>query len=199
MVWGLLLPVEKTLVFRKEKRMKQPHKKRRGRPSKEKLVPPQTAKEFYAMPEDLQELWVNVTHVVSDVRNRFSLTRASRNWGIDPETAIELAGSTLRKGANGLYEAEPTDRLLRILLFPTYRGLDEIAVLDSDEASRIGEYWNAVHRYLETGDVSVKKFEGINITDADGTKVPLLTELEELDRLGSAGVLSFESVYARSA
>ena len=63
-----------------------------------------------------------------------------------------------------------------------------------------GEYWNAVHRYLSTGDASrLVNFRGKHITDAQGEKFPLLTDREELDRLGSAGVLSFESLYARVA
>jgi hypothetical protein len=72
-------------------------------------------------------------------------------------------------------------------------------VRDSRQASQVAEYWNAVHRYLETGDDSaLRKFRRKRITDAKGTRVPLLTDLDELDRLGSAGVLSFESLYAKA-
>jgi hypothetical protein len=51
----------------------------------------------------------------------------------------------------------------------------------------------------ETGDDSaLKDFKSKYIIDAQGKRIPLLTNLDELDRLGSAGVLSFESLYARS-
>ncbi len=105
----------------------------------------------------------------------------------------------MRKRANGRYKAKASDRLLRVLVVPTREETREIAVRDSRQASRVAEYWNAVHTYLETGDASaLQKFRGKRITDANGRQVPLLTDLDELDRLGSAGVLSFESLYARS-
>ena len=50
----------------------------------------------------------------------------------------------------------------------------------------------------ETGDASrLKRFKGKYITDVGGKRFRYLTDLKELDRLGNAGVLSFESLYAR--
>jgi len=64
----------------------------------------------------------------------------------------------------------------------------------------IGKYWNAVDLYLNTGDDSgLDAFQGKHIIDADGKRVLLMTDVRELDRLGSAGNLSFESLYARVA
>lgn len=86
----------------------------------------------------------------------------------------------------------------RKLKVPTRKGLREIAIRNSRQASQIGRYWNAVHRYLATGDAkALRKFKGIRMTDKNGDQVPLLTDLDDLDRLGNAGVLSFESIYAR--
>lgn len=88
--------------------------------------------------------------------------------------------------------------LLRILLIPTPNGLEEIAVRDSRQATQLAKYWNAVQRYLQKGDESaLRKFTSKRITDAKGRAVPLLTDTHELDRLGNAGILSFESLYAR--
>src|SRR5437867_4478460 len=85
---------------------------------------------------------------------------------------------------------------MRVLLIPTNKGVREIEVPDSRDATRLAQYWNAVHHYFQTGEGRrVHKFDAIYITDAKGKKVPLLTDLDELDRLGSAGVLSFESLY----
>jgi uncharacterized protein YaaR (DUF327 family) len=78
--------------------------------------------------------------------------------------------------------------------------LREVALRDSRQASQIAEYANAVQKYLQTGDDSaLRKLKRRSITDATGKRVRLLMDLEEIDRLGSAGVLSFESLYARSA
>ncbi len=128
-----------------------------------------------------------------------SLRQASREFEIDPRTVVRLGRPALRKRANGRYKAKASDRLLRVLVVPTREGLREIAVRDSRQASQVAEYWNAVHRYLETGDDSaLRKFRRKRITDANGVRVPLLTDFDELDRLGSAGVLSFESLYAKA-
>jgi hypothetical protein len=171
------------------------------RPAKSGRLVPRTAEEFFALPEQLQDRWIRVANAISRVRaDRVSLARASREFGLDPRTAMRLGRSGLRKRANGRYAARPSDRLLRVLVIPTGEGLREIALRDSRQASEVAEYSNGVQRYLQTGDSSaLREFTGKYVTDAKGEKVLLLTDLEELDRLGNAGVLSFESLYARAA
>jgi hypothetical protein len=130
---------------------------------------------------------------------KVSLARAAREIGISPSSVTRWGRSALRKNKTGRYTAKRTDRLLRVLMVPASDGPREVAVRNSRQASLLAEYWIAVQKYLETGDASaVEKFQGKLITDASGKKVPLLTELGELNRLGSAGVLSFESLYSRS-
>jgi hypothetical protein len=129
-----------------------------------------------------------------------SLQMASREESISPRTVIRWGGSALTKRQNGQYAAKATDRLLRVLKVPTLEGPREIVVRGSREASRLGEYWAAVHRYYETGDASgLQKFRGGYVENASRVRIPLLTDLDHLNRLGSAGVLSFESLYARRA
>ncbi len=87
-------------------------------------------------------------------------------------------------------------RLLQIL---TLSGPREIAVRNSRQATLLGKYFSAVQKYVSIGDsTALVEFHGKFITDARGVKVPLLTDLKELDRLASAGVVSFESLYSRS-
>lgn len=129
-----------------------------------------------------------------------SLFRAAREFGVSPNEVVRLGGSALRKTPSGRYVAKPTDDLLRVLSLPGKRGLREIALDDSREASLVGRYWDAVRLYLQTGDASaLRRFQGKFVQEADGRRFDLITNLDELDRLGSAGVLSFESIYARSA
>jgi hypothetical protein len=160
---------------------------------------PRTIKQYFEKPARFQNLWDRVVSVVSKMRSDgASLQRVSREFGISPETVRRWAGSALRKQANGRYKAKPSDSLLRILKIPSSSGTRDIGVRGSRQATLIAEYWNAVHRYLETGDASrLQKFRGKFIKDADGVLVPLLTDLAELNRLGNAGVLSFESLYSR--
>jgi len=127
-----------------------------------------------------------------------SLRQASQEYGIDARTVVRLGGSALHKGSNGRYKSKASDRLLRVLVIPTANGLREVATRDSRQASQIAEYSNAVHKYLETGDdAALRKLRRKTVTDASGKRVRLITDLADLDRLGSAGVLSFESLYAK--
>jgi hypothetical protein len=152
------------------------------------------------MSEIKQDTYIRATHAVTDMRNqRLSSSAAARKYGLDRRTLMRWGGRALRKSKNGRYAAQPSDKLLRVLPVLEYGGKQEIAIRDSRRASILGRYWNAVDRYLATGDASaLQKFEGQVIIDIDGNKHGLLTDLAELDRLGSAGVLSFESLYGRS-
>ena len=129
-----------------------------------------------------------------------SLSKAAREAGTTSRTVVRLGKPALRKGSNGRYAAKPADRLLRVLEVPRAEGSRELAVRSSREATKLAKYWVAVHKYLQTGDVSeVEKFGGQFVKDATGREVPFLTDLDELKRLGFAGVLSFESIYSRAA
>ncbi len=164
---------------------------------KRKITRPRTSKQFYALPEVQQETWSRVTHVISKMRSEgASLTQASREFGLDPRIVRNRAGSALRKTKNGRYVARPSDKLLRVLVIPSPDGLTEVAVRGSETASRIAEYSAAVQKYLQTGDASrLKKFRRMKLLDEKGERIKLVTDLAELQKLGSAGVLSFESLY----
>jgi hypothetical protein len=159
---------------------------------------PTTSRQYFSRSKQFQEAWDSVGQVISKMRSgRISLRRASKEIGINPDVVLKFGRSALRKRKNGKYAAKTADRLLRILSILTPDGRREIAVRDSHHASLLGKYWAAVQRYLQTGDDSaLRKFKGKKITDASGKRHPLITDLRQLDTLGSAGVLSFESLYA---
>lgn len=169
--------------------------------SRREFIAPRTMDDYFALTEEQQDLWLRYLHVVAEVRaERASLSSASRASGIDPITVVRMVGSALRKNTGGQYKAKPSDRLLRVLAIPMPEGVGEIATRDSREASRLATYWDYVQVYLQTGDASgLLQFEGAHITDANGAHFSLLTNLDELDRLGSAGELSFESIYMGAA
>jgi len=142
----------------------------------------------------------NAAHVVARMREGLSLNRAAAEYGIDPRTVLRLAGPALRKRSSGTYAAKSSDKLLRLLVVPTPRGLAEIAVRDSRSARRIGQYWDAIRLALETGDYSkLRGFRGETVATVDGARLALMTDPDELERLGNVGALSFESIYARTA
>jgi hypothetical protein len=130
---------------------------------------------------------------------KLSLQQASKEFGVSPRTVTKLAGSALKKTPGGRYQVKKSDQLLRVMKVPGSKGLEEIGVRGSKQATLLGEYWAAVDRYLKTGDSSaLDKFKDKEIKDAAGKPIALVVDRKELNRLGGAGVLSFESIYARS-
>jgi len=166
-----------------------------------KYAAPETADQYFRMAERSQDEWNRVVHVISKMRtDHTSLRKASQEFGVSSSRVIQLARAALRKRKNGRYGARTSDQLLRVLVVPTSTGPREIAVRGSQQATLLGQYWAALQKYLETGDDSaLRKIRRKQITDASGRRVPLIKDVRELDRLGSAGVLSFESLYAKVA
>jgi hypothetical protein len=157
--------------------------------------------QYDAKPEKFKRIWDRVVSVISKLRNeKTSLQKAAKEQGVSPRTVKRLAGSALQKRTNGKWAAKKSDALLRLLTVPTPEGTREIGVRGSRLATQLAEYWNAVQHYLATGDASrLEKFRGKSIKTADGINITLITERRELNRLGSAGVLSFENLYSKSA
>jgi hypothetical protein len=86
----------------------------------------------------------------------------------------------------------------RLMKVPAATGTRAVAVRSRKNRSIIGRYWNEVHRYVATGEASsLPQFAQVRLTDANGRRIVLLTDLQTLDQLAAAGVLSFEDVYGR--
>ena len=140
-----------------------------------------------------------VGQALTRMREGASLTRASRDVGVNRRTVERLAGSALKRGPSGRYAARATDRLAREVRLPAVDGLQDVTVRDSKQARLIGEYWNAVHLYLTTGETrDLQRFANRYVIDVNGRRIPFLVDRDLLDELGNAGVLSFESIYSRA-
>jgi hypothetical protein len=158
-----------------------------------------TIDQFFALPERTQELVLALPKAVSLMKsNDIPARRAARAAGISRSTMVRRGGSALKKLNNGRYAAKPNDDLFRPVTVVSEDGRVDVATRNFREASKAGQHSSAVQRYLETGDDSaLRRFRGKYIIDAQGNRVALLTDLDELDRLGSTGELSFESLYPR--
>jgi DNA-binding CsgD family transcriptional regulator len=178
-----------------------PKRNAKPRAGQHKGKPPRTVAEYLARAPRQRESMIKTAHVLTAMRTEgLSLRKAARELGVSPSTVQRYAGSALRKSSRGTYKARVSDGVLRVLVIPTPSGLVEVAVRDSRTASIVGEYANAAQAFLQTGDDSeLRTFRAQHIMDAEGNQVPLLTDTDELERLGSAGVLSFESLYARAS
>jgi hypothetical protein len=188
---------EKEKLAMKHQRKKRKVKKTSAR---RKFAEPKNLEQYLALAERDQDLWTDVGQIVTKVKQGATFAGACREFGRNPRSVQRLAKPALRKRRNGRLAVKRTDRLLRVLQKLTPEGRQQIGVSDSRQASILGDYWNAVDRYRDTGDASVfKQFKGKHVIDADGKRVPLLTDLHEIDRQGSAGNLSFETIYSRVA
>jgi hypothetical protein len=168
---------------------------------KQKFAEPKTLQEYLAMPDGDQDLWDDVGHIVTDVRaGTASVTSAAAKYSRNRKRVLSLAKRAFRKSKSGRWTAKKSDRLLRVLQVLTPEGREQIGLTDSRRASLLGKYWVAVERYRDTGDDSgLRKLKGKHVVDATGKRWPLLTDLDLLNRLGSAGELSFETFYGRVA
>jgi len=190
-------------VYR-EKRMAKRQQRRRRKQSKSKrplTAVPKNIREYYAKSDDFQDLWQRVTNAISKMRSDdISLYEAARESALQARLVFRWGKPALTKLANGRYVATPFDNLLRVMAILTAHGVREIGLSDSREASWVGKYWAAVQKYLETGDPSaLKRIRRKTVIDADGNRIRLIKDLAELDRLGAAGVMSFETIYAKVA
>lgn len=184
---------------RRSKGIRKSSRHRRSKP-RSSVWNTSTVEQFFALPERTRDILIGVANAVTLMRSKnASAYGAARAVAISPSTLIRRGGSALQKLENGRYVVQPYDDLLRVVIVVSEnKGPVEVATRDSRQASKAGKHSSAVHRYLETGDDSaLRRFEGQYIIDAQGNRVPLLTDLDELDRLGSAGELSFEDQYVR--
>ena len=163
--------------------------------------PPRTAEQYEAKSKRFKDAYDRTIRVLSKMKaEKVSLSQAARDVGVSRDTVIRWAGSALKKGASGRYTAKRRDSLLRMLMIPTADGTREIAVRGSRAASTLGEYWAAVQKFLRTENASdLSRFRDRQINDAGGATIPLITDPKALKDLARAGLMSFESMYRRSA
>jgi hypothetical protein len=195
-IGGNVMARKKNRKFKFKHPKSPPKKPPRKFPIKRNPPVPQTLKQYLSLSHKDQETLDSVGQIISRVRAGYRLTPVLAEYGISRKIFIARGRPALRK-KNGKYVATKTDKLLRVVSGLTGKGKELIATRDSRQASLIGGHWAAVQRYLQTGDDSpLLRFKGWKVTDASGKRHSLLTDLKKLDRLASAGVLSFESIYA---
>lgn len=129
-------------------------------------------------------------------RAGLSWTKATRQAGITKDTALRYTGAAYEQDAKGRWIPKKSDRLYRSMRFHDGRGWFWVEPANSREANKLAAYQRAVKRYLETGDDrGLRKFKRMMLKTRQKTSLPFLTDLDQLDRLGEAGQLSFEDLY----
>jgi len=161
---------------------------------------PRTASQYEALSEKSKDTLDRVLRVISKMRTeKLSLTKASQEVGANLSTVKRWAKSVLKKRSNGRFAAKASDQVVRVLKVPGDGGIRDIVVKGSRQATFLADFWNALERYLKTGDSSrLENFRGKSIKDAAGAEIPLPIGRAELNRIASAGLFSFESIYNRT-
>ncbi|WP_019178004.1 hypothetical protein [Methanomassiliicoccus luminyensis] len=110
---------------------------------------------------------------------KISLDAASRKYGLTPRRARRSIDGFRKK--NGRWQTKKVVRNeVSMLIYSRGRGI-YILVPDTQQASLIGRYHNAVKTYLRTHDSKVlRPFVGRKIVASDGTAYELETDPETL-------------------
>jgi hypothetical protein len=139
----------------------------------------------------------NALRALSLMRTKhLSLAAAAREADTTPRTVVRHIGKAITKSETGRYKASPSDRLARSLNFITADGPIAVTVRGSRLATKIAKYSNAIQRYLETGQTdALQEFADKSIKVGKVT-YRFVTDTRLLNRLGRAGEVSFEDLYA---
>jgi hypothetical protein len=121
----------------------------------------------------------NAIRLIRD--ENLSLAKAAKRAGTTPRTIKKL------NARFDLFEQNERRRvklkLPRALILTQGGQFRYIEMLDRSELSLLARYWNAVKRARRTGDsAALKEFEGLSVTDADGQRHPLVTDLRLINK-----------------
>jgi hypothetical protein len=126
------------------------------------------------------------------------LHEAARRAGITEAAVKRHAGAALYY-QRGRWRVTGKDNLERPMRFLTPRGYVKITTRDSEDASLIADYHNAVREYLISGSArALKRFEGWYIETAEG-EFDFVTDTATINRLARAGAVSFLDIYDAGA
>lgn len=130
------------------------------------------------------------------MRKGRSLRAAATEAHTTPDTVRQYLPRAIDRTARGRFIAKAIDGYEREMYMLTERGKIRITVRGSRAASRIAEHAAAVDFFLKTGKTTrLRPFRGQSIR-AGKIALPFITNPNTLRRLGYAGELSYESLYA---
>jgi hypothetical protein len=124
-----------------------------------------------------------------------SMTKAAKLTGTTLKTVKRHGGSALEV-RSGRIDVKRTDHLTRRLRMLTAKGEATVTTRSSRTASRVSDFNNAVKEYYRSGDTTaLERFRG-KILRSKGEQFEFVTDPNVLDRLGRAGAVSFDDIYA---
>lgn len=130
------------------------------------------------------------------IRGGHSLTASAQSIQTTPERLLNyLTGQGVGTKQGGRWRVSDDHRERDIQLFSN-GAQHKIRIAGYDNSRLVGEYMNAVKKFLDTNDPShLEPFKGVVVTDAKGKRFPLETDPNTLYRLYHISDEPFESVY----
>jgi hypothetical protein len=152
------------------------------------------------LPDRSREARKHALEVLSMMRQGdVSLTAAAELVGTTRKTVLKYAGRALEKSPSGEWEAKPWDRIIRLVRFPTLTGSTVLPIKDSRSASKIARYWGAVDQFLREGVTEGLRAFKSEVVQVDGIEYRFVTDPLTIERVGRAGEVQFEYMYADAA
>jgi hypothetical protein len=146
---------------------------------------------WIALPDTAKEKRRQALNVVALMRREdLTLATAARRESI-PVHVVEFYAHDALSGRGGTARATAADRLYRPMRIVSGGQNVDVDVRGSRVASLVGEYWNGVHIYLDTGDDELlRAFAGKKVAGYE-----LETDPDVLDELARRGMFEFDSIY----
>ncbi len=143
-----------------------------------------TTQQYEGLTDEQRESYRRALNVVADMRTkRWSLSRATRENGTDPDTVKRYLGSVFRPDGRGRPRVRLVDKHLRRLLVHTTTGDRVLDLTDSRQASLIAEHANALRAFARTGEAStLAPFRG-RVLQIGKVKYQLVTDVGEAQRI----------------
>lgn len=134
--------------------------------------------------------------VVKAIRNGQSLTRASLEAHVSPRRVKKyISDQRIGEKAGGRWKIKTDSRFRTIPLF-TDGGLREITLRGYTPARKVGEYMQAVRKFLDTNDERhLGAFVGKGVTDINRVKHVFETDPNTLYRLALSEGDDFSMIY----
>jgi hypothetical protein len=113
---------------------------------------------------------------------------------ITPRTAKKYIQPGLKK-QDRKWISKDRDRLVRVMRFLTKQGVDYIEVRDSRSATLIAHYWNAVLRFMLTGETDQLSQFRNRYVQSGKLHYRFITDPDLILRFADFGELRFETIY----
>lgn len=145
-----------------------------------------------------KDRWLRIRSlkVLGKMRDNVSLTKASKEVGLDFETIKQHLGRALFKRRKR-WQVIKTDKIERQMQFYERGKIKSIVVTNSKDASIIGQYFNDVKKSLDTGNgETLEKYKKLELKDSKGKKHRLETRLDKIYEIEEAKEESeFREIY----